>query len=251
MNSSLWYISSIAPDAGSIAREYSMGIEIAEYCTAWNMDDKFAETDKIVQNTVSGIKCRALHAPFNELFPCAIDPKARALAKERYIQSIELAENYNADRVIIHGGYNPRMYYPVWYVDKSAQFWRDFMKEYTGNITVCLENVFEETPDMLADIIKDVNDPRLGMCLDVGHANAYSKISPVKWIEDCAKHIRHYHIHNNAADFDSHSGLGDGTIPMKELLLAAEALTCGATKSLEVLEAAPSVSWLIKNGFIQ
>jgi len=73
-------ISSIAPDAAEQARKYALGMEIAEYCTAWNMDDKFSGTDAEVRAKLEGISRRALHAPFNELFPCAIDPMARRLA---------------------------------------------------------------------------------------------------------------------------------------------------------------------------
>jgi len=250
MNSSFWYISTIAPDAGDLARRHGLGLEIAEYCTAWNMDDKFAETHAALQDTLKDVKSRALHAPFNELFPCAIDPKARALARERYAQAINLAKSYGADRVIIHGGYNPRMYYPIWYVEQSVIFWQEFMRGYDESILICLENVFEETPDMLLDIIKGVNDARLGMCLDIGHVNAYSDIPAIKWLEACAPRIYHYHIHNNCGDMDSHNAPGDGTLPMKALLDAAAALTPSATKSLEVLEAAPSVDWLIENAYI-
>ena len=251
MSNRFWFVSSIAPDAGDMARQCGLGIEIAEYCTAWNMDDEFEKTDETVQRTINGVQGLTLHAPFNELFPCAIDPKARALARARYIQALDLAERYGADRVIIHGGYNPKMYYPIWYTEQSAAFWQTFMQEYTGDINICLENVFEETPDMLTDIVKSVNDPRLGICLDVGHVNAYSHISPVKWLEACAPHILHYHIHNNMADFDSHSAPGSGTIPMAELIAAADSLTPNATKALEVLEAAPAVSWLIENNVIR
>lgn len=41
-------ISTTASDADAVARQYGLGIEIAEYCTAWNMDEKFAETDATV-----------------------------------------------------------------------------------------------------------------------------------------------------------------------------------------------------------
>ena len=37
------YISTTASDAQKIAKRYKLGIEIAEYCTAWNMDEKFSE----------------------------------------------------------------------------------------------------------------------------------------------------------------------------------------------------------------
>lgn len=244
-------ISTVAPDAAETARLYSLGLEIAEYCTAWNMDDEFPETHAAVEKKVAGISRRALHAPFNELFPCAIDKKARALAAERYRQAVELAVFYGADRVIIHGGYNAHMYYPVWYTEQSVVFWREFMKTVPEGIKICLENVFEPEPGMLADIIRMTDSPGLGMCLDVGHVNAYSKIPALKWLEDCRDVISHYHIHNNAGDADTHCGPAEGTIPMKELICAAERLTPEATLSLEVLSAAEAAKWLEENGFIQ
>ena len=88
------YLSTIADDASKVARKYGLGIEIAEYLTAWNMDDEFTATDASVQVKLDGIERKVLHAPFNELFPCAIDKKARALAAERYRQAIEQAKRY-------------------------------------------------------------------------------------------------------------------------------------------------------------
>ena len=39
------YLSTIDRSAGNVARAYSLGIEIAEFCTAWNMDEHLAETE--------------------------------------------------------------------------------------------------------------------------------------------------------------------------------------------------------------
>ncbi|MBR2949423.1 MAG: hypothetical protein IKC46_06140, partial [Lachnospiraceae bacterium] len=123
------YLSTTASDASEIARRYGLGIEIAEYCTAWNMDDEFAGTDAAVQIKLEGIERKVLHAPFNELFPCAIDRKARSLAAERYWQAIGLAKTYGATKVVVHGGYNPWIYYPVWYTEQSIIFWKEFLRE--------------------------------------------------------------------------------------------------------------------------
>lgn len=49
MNKDKIYISTTASDAAEVARRWGLGIEIAEFCTAWNMDDKFAETDAQVR----------------------------------------------------------------------------------------------------------------------------------------------------------------------------------------------------------
>ena len=240
-----FYISTTASDADTIARRYNLGIEIAEYCTAWNMDERFAETDVSVCRKIEGIPNRVLHAPFNELFPSAIDPKARILAASRYRQAIELAKQYRATKVIIHGGYNPWIYYPVWYTEQSILFWEDFLKDDPG-VEIVLENVLETEPDMLLDIIKGVDDSKLRMCLDVGHVNAYSKTSVMDWLEACAPYISHFHIHNNDGSWDTHCALNNGSIPMRELLNRAETLCPDATITLELMEAEPSVRWLLE-----
>ena len=146
------YLSTIAPDVPRVAREYGLGLEIAEYCTAWNMDEKFAGVDPVVQKKLEGISRSTLHAPYNELFPCAIDKKARALAADRYRQAIDLAKRYGSKKVVIHGGYNPWMYYPVWYVGQSVSFWKDFLKEDPG-VEIVLENVLETQPDLILEIL--------------------------------------------------------------------------------------------------
>ena len=237
------YLSTTASDASEIARSYRLGIEIAEYCTAWNMDDEFAASDVFVREKLAGIEKRVLHAPFNELFPCAIDRKARALAADRYRQAIELAKTYGAAKVIIHGGYNPWIYYPVWYTEQSVLFWKEFLIEDPG-VEIVLENVLETEPQWLLDIVKGVGDERLKLCLDIGHVNAYSKIPLKDWLESWTPWLSHFHIHNNDTSWDAHNGLMDGTIPMQGFLENASRLCPDATFTLELREAAASVRWL-------
>lgn len=270
------YLSTIAADSDTVARESGLGLEIAEYCTAYNMDDHFAETDTAVQGKLADIPRRILHAPFNELFPCAIDPLARKIARYRYLQAITLAHDYGAEKIVIHGGYNPKIYYPCWYTEQSIIFWKEFLAELARHeallngltetppdtvcpkssdpdrpIQICLENVLEENPEMLLDIVKGINDPRLRICLDVGHVNAYSPVPVSDWLKTLAPWIEHFHLHNNTGEYDSHNGLDDGRIDMAGLLQEAEYLCPEATYTLEVMEAAPSVRWLKTQGLIE
>ena len=240
-----FYLSTIAPDASDMAKAHHLGIEIAEFCTAWNMDDEFAPTDTLVSEKVAGIQERILHAPFNELFPCAIDRKARALAADRYRQAIALAKHYGATKVVIHGGYNPWIYYPIWYVERSIAFWQEFLQEDPG-VQIVLENVLETEPQWLLDIVKGVDDPNLRLCLDIGHVNAYSQIPLMDWLESWVPYLSHFHIHNNDGSCDQHTDLPCGTIAMQEFLQRAIELCPNATFTLEVLEAAPSVRWLLE-----
>lgn len=237
------FLSTIAPDAADAARQNGLGLEIAEYCTAWNMDEKFSETHAIVEQETHGVNRRLLHAPFSELFPCAVDPKARELARFRYRQAIALAKRYGGEKVVIHGGFNHRLYFPCWYTEQSVLFWRDFLKEDPG-VDIVLENVLEEKPEMLLDILRKVNHPRLRLCLDVGHVNAYSLVPAERWLKDCAPWLSHFHIHNNDGGCDSHSLPGDGTLPLDSLLRQAETLCPQATFTMEVRQAYPAVMWL-------
>lgn len=244
------YLSTIAPDAASAARQYGLGVELAQFCTAWNMDERFSQVDGEVREICGGVASTTLHGPFNELFPCAIDRKARELAAFRYGQAIDLARHYGAKKVILHGGYNPWIYYPEWYVSQSIAFWKDFLAQRDDNMEIVLENVLETEPRWLLDIIKGVDDPRLRLCLDIGHVNAYSKIPLMEWLTLWAPYIRHFHIHNNDGTRDQHSGLGEGTIPMREFLLRADELCPQATYTLELLQDEPSLQWLTDNGLL-
>ena len=243
-------LATIDENAHVLAKEWEITLEISEFCTAWNMDDECAAVGSQVEEKLRFAPATVLHAPFNELFPCAIDPRARALAKERYLQAVTLAKRYGASKVVIHGGYNPWSYYPVWYTEQSVPFWKDILKDLPEGITLCLENVLEEKPGMLLDIVRNVDDPRIRMCLDIGHANSYAKATPMEWLERCVPYISHFHIHNNDASWDTHSPLDEGTIPMKELLERAETLCPDATFTLELTDCESSLNWMKEEGLL-
>ena len=239
------YLSTVDPRAGELARELGLGVEIAEYCTAWNMDREYPQTDERLRGALAGNPRRILHGPFNELFPCAIDPEARDLAARRYRQAIALARDYGADKVVIHAGFNPWLYYPVWFREQSAVFWREFLAEEPG-VEIVLENVLEQEPEWMTEILRAVDSPRLRLCLDVGHVNAYSPVDAAEWLRRCAPWISHFHLHNNNGTRDAHDPLFRGSIPMEELLTLAGELCPEATFTLELPDAENSARELMK-----
>ena len=239
------YLSTVDPRAGELARELGLGVEIAEYCTAWNMDREYPQTDERLRGALAGNPRRILHGPFNELFPCAIDPEARDLAARRYRQAIALSRDYGADKVVIHAGFNPWLYYPVWFREQSAVFWREFLAEEPG-VEIVLENVLEQEPEWMTEILRAVDSPRLRLCLDVGHVNAYSPVDTAEWLRRCAPWISHFHLHNNNGTRDAHDPLFRGSIPMEELLTLAGELCPEATFTLELPDAENSARELMK-----
>ena len=238
------YLSTITSGADALARTYGVGIELAKYCTAYNMDQYFPETDALVQQELRGNPQRILHGPFNELFPCAIDPEARALAARRYRQALALAMQYGVEKVVIHSGYAPWLYYDCWFEEQSILFWRNFLEDIPGGLTICLENVLETRPEPLLHIVDAVQDDRLRICLDIGHANAYSQVPVADWLQIFSPWISHFHIHNNHGSSDTHSALADGSIPMAEFLPEAIRLCPAASFTIETTQAGADLLWL-------
>jgi len=247
------YLSTIAPDAAALAQKYQVGLEIAEYCTAYNMDAYFDQTHPLVQEKLTHIEHRILHAPFNELFPCAIDPKARELAASRYQQALQLAAQYQAGKVVIHTGSAPSFYYDCWFEEQSILFWKAFMKSYQDDAVICLENVLDPHPEPLLHILEAAQDSRLRICLDVGHAHAYSKRPVKEWLELLSPYITHFHIHNNDRSYDAHRHLYDTaehTMDMAALLHHAAELCPEATFTLEITEPEADLRWLQDQGLL-
>ena len=69
-------------------------------------------------------------------------------------------------------------------------------------------------------------DPRLRICLDLGHANTCaSALPPENWLRACAPYLSHVHLHNNQGDRDLHAALFDGVMDIAGLLSLLEALS--------------------------
>ena len=94
-------------------------------------------------------------------------------------------------------------------------------------------------------IVEALDDERIRLCFDIGHANAYSKTPVMQWLERFAPFISHFHIHNNGGEYDAHDHLTEGTIPMRELLERAEELCPQATYTLEITDSQNDVNWLL------
>lgn len=245
------YLSTTAEDAPSLAREHGLGLEIAEFCTASNMDRDFAASDRRVRRAMEGVTRFTLHAPFNELYPAAIDPLVLEIAHRRYQQAITLSGSYGIRRVIVHAGYVPRVYHPSWFVERSVPFWREVLRSVPEDMTLCLENVMEPAPDMLLEIVDAVGDPRFRLCLDVGHAACMGEDeSPERWIRAMGGRIAHVHLHNNDGVDDLHWPLGQGVLDMERILSALEEHSPDATVTVENIRAAESVRWLLEKNYL-
>lgn len=247
------YISSVADDAIKVAAANGLGLEVAEYCTAFNMDQYFDATDKVVREKMAQIKSGrfVFHAPFNELSPAAIDPKVLAVTRERYEQAIGLAADYGIKRIVVHSGFTDHMYYKEWFESRSVSFWKEFLETFPGDYEIMWENVFERNPEQLLRVAEQIDNERFKLCFDIGHANVVTEGKDVfQWLEVYAPYLGHLHIHNNYGDRDRHNGLTEGKIDMEAFLMLCDELVPNATFTIESLHSGPSVEWMIEKGII-
>ncbi|MBR5949707.1 MAG: sugar phosphate isomerase/epimerase [Clostridia bacterium] len=246
------HISSIDERCAILAREHGLGVEIAEFCWAYYIDNEREAHIENCRKMMAGSNSFWFHAPFAELAPCAIDPRARELAFTRYMQAAQIAEQLNVNHLVIHGGYIPYVYYPETYVEQSVIFWKEFLEKAPSGLVIALENVMEPSPEMLVKIAEGVASPRLGLCLDIGHANCIvSKTPPEDWIAPMAEHLFHVHIHDNLGENDLHLPLGEGNIALEHILDTVLDTCPKASFTIENMHAEASIRFLVEKGYIE
>ena len=267
------FLSGMDENAAALARKWGLGLELTDFCEARKLEEPAAM--EAARARCSGIGSLWLHAPFAELSPCAIDPRVREVVMLRFRQTAQCAELETAltaaqaeyqkaaeaaqaalalgiRRIVVHSGYIPLVYFPEWFTARSVEFWREFLRDAPDGLCLALENVMEPGPDMLVQIAAGVDDPRFGLCLDVGHANTrVSETPPLDWIAPMAPWLRHVHLHNNDGDWDLHDALGQGMIPMPDILAALAEQCPAADYTIENQNCEPSLRWLCARGYLE
>lgn len=245
------YLSTIAEDDYDTAAEYGLGLEIAEFCTAMNMDGELYEIfDSNVRIKMKSAQRFLFHGPFADLSPCCIDPRVRQVSLERFCQAVELAGHYGIKRVILHSGFIPQVHFPHWFHEEGVKFWQELLALLPADVEICLENVMDPNPGLLTALVRKVNDPRLGLCLDVGHANVTESHTLLQWLEAFRPYLRHVHLHNNDGKTDAHDTLDSGTIDMAAVLDWLNANAPEVTITIENMTCYDSVQWLEKEGYL-
>lgn len=254
-NKDRFSIATMCENWRSIAGEYDLSVELDHCCQAENMDgDKGRETKEEITaiTTKEGFRAVVLHGPFNELFPAAIDPKARELAMKRFNEAAQTAISFGIKTMVVHSGYIPFVYFKEWHRDRSIEFWKEFMEDKPADFSIAIENVLDDDPYTLAEIAEKASDDRIGLCLDVGHANVVSELSINEWIDVFAPHLKHLHIHNNDGSGDYHRDLDCGTLDIAKIIDRVNLKTSNkATFTIEVLEGLRSVEWLAEKQYLR
>jgi sugar phosphate isomerase/epimerase len=238
--------------AVAICRKYNLGIEIQSF-----YDPSLVERDKGAASShldiLQDIHPRALHGCFCDLAAGSFDPSIREVTQRRFDQSYYTAKLMEASHLILHHGYVPHTSIPDNWLHRCADFWKEFLMGKNSDIVFHLENMLEWDPELLSDVIDAINSPIVDVNLDIGHVHCNAKTSFDIWIRRLNKRIGYIHVHDNFGIEDDHLALGEGNIPLKEVLIQLTELAPKALWAIEsdISKMEESISWLKSNGFRQ
>lgn len=161
-----------------------------------------------------GLAC-TIHATFMDLNPGSIDRAVRETTRQRVEQTLDVAAVLQPRVIVFHPGYSRLTYgsaVETW-VNNSVAFWQAHLSRIREiGCKVALENIFEEEPSTLRQVLDRINDPSVGHCFDSGHFNMFATVSLQEWFGVLGDRIVESHLHDNHGQADEHLPVGEGQI---------------------------------------
>lgn len=184
---------------------------------------------------------KSLHAPFWDLNLGTKNPMIKEATMKAFNYAYKVAKELGCTEIVVHNGFVPNTSYYQGWVNNATEFWKEFFADKDYSITMMIENQCEEDSEVLKMEIDSVNDPRLKVCLDIGHAHANSNMSVENWIVTLGDRIGYLHLHNNhgkqigrpSYENDEHLGLAQGTIDIENVLSLLEQYCPNAIWNIE------------------
>jgi sugar phosphate isomerase/epimerase len=155
-----------------------------------------------------------LHAPITEIDYSRLKgaiPRIRAL----YEKVIDFCKILNIHSVVAHAEFDYNAALPIdEQLEGAVLLWGDLLKGLErSDVSLIMENHCETKPDHLLVLAERINSPYFGMCVDIGHLNAFSGLDMDAWIKKYpAGSIKEAHLADNKGDGDTHLPLGNGNI---------------------------------------
>lgn len=209
--------------SAELAKELNTGLEISRIPLYKIRQLTVSDTIKILKDELSNFdNSVTLHAMFSDVNVAGQDCLLREISQLRCYQSFEIGKAINAKTILFHSGYKGTRHEGSIKNFKSnfIGFWKEFIKDFErAGITAVIENVFEPTPEFIAEIEENIASDNLKLAIDTGHVNLYAPNTKLEdWINLYGNRLKHMHIHNNYQKNDDHNSLQNGTINFENIL---------------------------------
>jgi len=167
----------------------------------------------------SGLSC-TIHATFMDLNPGSVDRAVREVTRLRVEQTLDCAEILKARVVVFHPGYSRLTYGSAiaGWVANTVAFWRFQQPRIRqAGCVVALENIFEEEPSTLLQVLEQLDRSLFGHCFDTGHFNMFATVSLEEWFTALGSYVVESHLHDNHGQADEHLPVGEGEIDFNKV----------------------------------
>ena len=160
------------------------------------------------------------HGPFMDLVPGGVDENIRKATAQRLQRTLELVPLFGPRSIVFHAGYDASRYHAhreEW-LSSSMLTWEPLTKMAEEMaVAIHLENVYEQTPEIILTLLEKISSEHLGFCLDVGHMNVFGEVPLAEWLDALGPYLKEVHLHDNDGRSDAHQPIGSGTVPFEEL----------------------------------
>jgi sugar phosphate isomerase/epimerase len=189
---------------------------------------------------ISRLKGRlAVHGPFQGIDYTYQDHLLKEAIRKRMDMIYAMVLELKPDTLVLHTGCSDeivRFSLTDTWLARASEFWREEIIRYAeAGVQVVLENVAEQTPDLMIRLADNVNSKYFGLCMDIGHANLLSTLPPPQWVKKMGSRLKHIHLHDNMGDRDEHLPVGMGNIEFDSFFEALYRYVPDATVSIEVI----------------
>lgn len=222
-----------------LAIQKGFGLSIPDFAYPDILDLNWKARMRVWQDLLAGFSGPvSVHGAYLDMWYASRDPRIVQVCRDRMELNLHIAQELKADALIFHASYNPLVkddeYRKEW-LQKAAQYWSDFLQNMKAcNIRIVLENLWEPAPELLKQLVSQVNDPRFCVCLDVGHAHIFSQLPILVWVTKLRECLRQVHLNDNTGDQDSSLPIGRGSIDWKKVFEALDIVNRPLELVLEV-----------------
>lgn len=224
-----------------LAVQHGLGIELMTFAMPNVLDGDWQSIVRRYQSQLKPVPGPiAMHGPFMDMAPGSPDARINQVCVERYQHALRIAAELEVHLVVFHANFIASIHnieYRQGWHQRNVEFWgpiAEYAKE--QGVMVAVENMWEFDPDIIGDLLKQINHPNLRACLDVGHAHLFGEVPFEEWFTSLKDLIVHTHMNNNDGKIDIHMGFQYGVMDMHKVLDAVRALPHKPTITLEMDE---------------
>ena len=192
------------------------------YLREKNLAEEVKKTVEKVVHWAAGMPSRpTLHAPWISADPVLFDAAIRKHWGNIIDRVIPITSHLQPRIIVCHpifDKYRTKKGHSKW-IDENLRFF-DYILRHTESLNnkIGIENIYDERPDSILELMERIGSERVAFCFDTGHFNKFSKVSLAKWFKVLGDRLCEIHVHDNFGKHDEHLPAGEGNFPFSEMV---------------------------------